>query len=83
MSLLLAAFLPVSLGCINLYVESTKDSLHNTIDDAATAATTTDEDSSDSDSITTTSTIESKDGHYVDTEHYTVTSDLDVWNYRR
>ena len=80
MSLLLAAFLPVSLGCINLYVESTKDSLDNTIDDAAT---TTDEDFSDSDSITTTSTIESKDGHYVDTEHYTVTSDLDVWNYRR
>ena len=79
MSLLLAAFLPVSLGCINLYVESTKDSL-----DTADAATiTTDEDSSDSDSITTTSTIESKDGHYVDTEHYTVTSDLDVWNYRR
>ena len=81
MSLLLVALLPVSLGCLNHYIESTKDSL-DTIDTAA-ASTTTEEDSSDSDSTTTTSSIEAKDVHYVDTEHYTVTTDLEVWNYRR
>ena len=85
MSLLLVAFLPVSLGCLNHYIESTKDSL-DTIDTAAATTTTTEEDSSDSDSTTTTSTsssIETKEVHYVDTEHYTVTTDLEVWNYRR
>ena len=82
MSLLLVALLPVSLGCLNHYIESTKDSL-DTIDTAAAATTTTEEEDSDSDSTTTTSSIETKEMHYVHTEHYTVTSDLEVWNYRR
>ena len=81
MSLLLVALLPLSLGCLNHYIDSTTK---DTIDAAAAAAsTTTEEDSSDSDSTTTTSSIEAKDVHYVDTEHYTVTTDLEVWNYRR
>ena len=79
MSLLLVAFLPVSLGCLNHYIDSTtKDTI-----DAAAAAASNEEDSSDSDSTTTTSSIETKEVHYVDTEHYTVTTDLEVWNYRR
>ena len=75
MSLLLVSLLPVSLGCINLYMDSsTKDgSLHTTIDATAAVAATIEEDSSDSDSTTATTTAtspaETKEMHYVDTEH--------------
>ena len=63
-----------------LPIDSTKDSL-----DTATAitASTTIETNKEEDSFDTTSSTETKAVHYVDTEHYTVTSDLEVWNYLR
>ena len=66
------AFLPIDY--------STKDSL-----DTATAitASTTIETNKEEDLFDTTSSTETKAVHYVDTEHYTVTSDLEVWNYLR
>ena len=74
------AFLPIDY--------STKDSLDTAtaITASTTIETNKEEDSFDSDSTTTTTSISTsteKAVHYVDTEHYTVTSDLEVWNYRR
>ena len=71
-----------------LPIDSTKGSLDTAtaITASTTIETNKEEDSFDFDSITTTtytSSTETKAVHYVDTEHYTVTSDLEVWNYRR
>ena len=75
-----------------LPIDSTKDSLDTAtaITASTTIETNKEEDSFDLDNDSTTTTTytytsstETKAAHYVDTEHYTVTSDLEVWNYRR